>query len=279
VPARVPAARVPVRAPAEGGEVLAIRPTVLAEHGLTHAPRPHLPAPELTAKQAAWLAGPRARLLRRADIARRERVLDLGCGWGQVTEELQRRCGGGVVSLDWEMAALTTTSNRVSDASPVCADGRRLPFRSGSFDLVFSQNALLWMGRPATWTVHEVAKVLAPGGVLAALEPDFGGMMEYPRAIAARELWIAALFRARADPFIGRHLPPWLKKWGFSVSVELVPGVQPPQPERFELLAGLPFSLDQREQLGRIRARAEATPNQLVHLPYFLILATKGTAT
>ena len=259
--------------------MLAVAPELLERLGRTHDPMPHLPPPDLAAKQAEWLSGARARLLRRAGIAHRRRVLDLGCGWGHVTEELRRRCEGPVVSLDWETAALAATRTHVPDALPVRADGRMLPFRSASLDLVFSQNALLWMGRPVCQAVCEIDRVLAPEGVLAAVEPDFGGMMEHPQEIATQELWMSGLILARADPWTGRHLPAWLEQLGFSVSVELMPVVSPPRSERFDLLAGLPLTAKQRKQLAEIRALAEQTPHQFVHLPYFLILATKGPAT
>ena len=67
---------------------------------------PSLPQAELLRQQAAWLAPARARLFRRVQIAQRQRVLDLACGYGTVTGELVRRCGGSVTALDCNPEAL-----------------------------------------------------------------------------------------------------------------------------------------------------------------------------
>ncbi|HIE47660.1 TPA: hypothetical protein EYP84_02055 [Candidatus Bipolaricaulota bacterium] len=53
-----------------------------------------LPAPELSDELARWLAPARGRLLRRLQIARRRRVLDVACGTGAVTAELVRSIRG-----------------------------------------------------------------------------------------------------------------------------------------------------------------------------------------
>ncbi len=55
--------------------------------------------------------------------------------------------------------------------------------------------------------IKEIYRVLQPKGMLVAIEPDYGGMIEYPPEIATGDLWIAALSRAGADPCIGRKLP------------------------------------------------------------------------
>ena len=52
---------------------------------------PSLPAPELLREQAQWLAPARSRMLRRVDIAHKRNILDLGAGYGFVSEELFRR--------------------------------------------------------------------------------------------------------------------------------------------------------------------------------------------
>ena len=105
--------------------------------------QPICPSAELLRRQAAWLAPARARLLRRAEIARRRRVLDLACGPGTVVEELVQRSGGSVVALDCSRTALAAVSRnggpvpggrlRRARAPAVCRRGVRpgvLPIRA-----------------------------------------------------------------------------------------------------------------------------------------------------
>jgi SAM-dependent methyltransferase len=236
---------------------------------------PSLPSQQLLEWQAAWLAPARARLLRRVQIARRRRVLDLACGSGAVTGELVRRSGGQVVAVDRTWAALAADAEPFRGAARLCADALRLPFADGSFDLVFCQFALLWLDAAAA--VCEVHRVLEPGGVLVAAEPDYGGLIEYPPEIATSELWLAALTRARADPHIGRRLPGLLAAAGFDVRVDLLDRVSPPSAVRFDFLRGLPLVDGERQALQRIEAADKTCqdPGRVVHLPMFLVTATK----
>jgi SAM-dependent methyltransferase len=126
--------------------------------------------------------------------------------------------------------------------------------------------------------LSEIWRILQPGGVLLALEPDYGGLLEHPPALALRDIWLAALARAGADPLVGRKLPGLLARQGFGVRADLLPELLPPSPARFDLLRGLP--LTRREQRALRRAeRAAATHNapwqQIAHLPFVLLTATR----
>ena len=230
--------------------------------------------------QSFWLSSARSRLLRRAAIARRQSVLDLGAGYGLVTAELARRCGGRVVGLDREFSALAAFKppDRTGLA---CGLAASLPFPDCSFDLVFSQCALMWMDAPAV--IREIHRVMKPGGVLAAVEPDYGGMIEYPEAIALGPLWQAGLEASGADPCLGRKLPGLLAECGLNHRVELIPEIHPPAAERYSLLAGLPLSAKQllrlkKAELAEQSLRENKIP-AVVHLPFFLVIAVKGELT
>lgn len=233
------------------------------------------PSAALLAHQAEWLAPARARLLRRIHIARRRRVLDLGAGRGAVTAELVRRAEGAVIALDRAVAALGEI--QTEGTLLVGGDARRLPFRAAHFDLVFSQLTTLWIDDVAA-AVREVWRVLMADGVWIALAPDYGGMMEHPSEIATRELWIAGLQRAGADPQVGRKFPGLCAEQGFEVRVDLFDSLRPPATQRFDLLRGLPLTPEERAQLDHIERQAKTLTgswSQVVHLPFFLITATK----
>jgi SAM-dependent methyltransferase len=248
-------------------------------------PDPSLPPTELLHEQAAWLAPARSRLLRRVRVAARRRILDLGCGPGAVSGELAARGAGccTVVALDRSreaLAQLAVAARVGADARtararvcPIRAAAHRLPFADGVFDLVFCQFTLMWLDAPAA--IAEMARVLQPGGAVAAIEPDYGGMIEYPPDTATRELWIAGLNRAGADPEIGRRLPGLLIGAGFRVHVGLLDRLAPPSARRFSLLRGLPLTPGESHRLGCIEERAAAcNPRAIVaHLPVLLLTA------
>ncbi len=226
--------------------------------------------------QAAWLAPARAQLLRQVGVGRRRRALDLGTGYGAVVPELVRRSRGPVVALDRVFRALSKGRD-FHGAERVAGDAVTLPFASGTLDLVFTQLALLWVA-PLTSAIAEVARVLRPGGALVALEPDYGGMVEYPLEIASRELWMKGLERAGADPLVGRKLPGLLARAGFEVRVSLFNTLVEPSPTRFAFLQDLPLTGEERAQLAAIQ-RAAAAPAvawaQVAHLPFMLVAAIK----
>ncbi len=229
----------------------------------------------LLRRQASWLEPARGFLLREVQIARRSRVLDLGCGPGAVTPELLRRSGGIVVALDVDLPVLRTGA--FEGAHRICGEASRLPLRTASLDLVLTQCTLLWVEDVPT-AIGEVARVLCPGGALVALEPDYGGMMEFPPHIATRDIWIAALTRAGANPMVGRQLPVLLEASGFSVRVNFMSQLVPPARERFELLRTLPLTDGERRTLEEIAAQNQSVGpgwKQVVHLPFFLVTAVK----
>ncbi len=254
-----------------------------------------LPTPELLRLQAEWLFEARSRILRNVGIAHRRSVLDLGAGYGIITSELQRRTSGRVIALDRSLQALKKidlwdghpcppgelSSREVAGAEAcptdrVCAHAQQLPFRPATFDLVFSQNVLLWL-REMRDVIAGVHRLLQHQGIWVLFEADYGGMIEYPPQIETAHLWIAALQRAGADPYIARSIPSALSAAGFSVRTELLPRMMSPQMERFDFLAGLDLTEQEKQHLAGVRAACEklSPEQQTVHLPFFLIIAER----
>jgi SAM-dependent methyltransferase len=236
---------------------------------------PELPPPELLRRQAERLAPLRSRLLRRLRVAHRGPVLDLGAGYGAVTEELVRRARGPVFALDRRVEALRGHGTHAG-AHGVAGEAQRLPFRDRSFGLLIAQNVFLWI-RDVDVAAREAARVLAPGGALVLIEPDYGGLIEYPEELALAPIWRAALRRAGADPLVGRRLPSALRAAGLEVTIDLLGGVTPDHPDRFALLEGLALEPDERAQVERARRRARAlgAGEALVHLPYVFVTGAR----
>jgi trans-aconitate methyltransferase len=97
-----------------------------------------------------------------------ERILDLGCGDGQLTRRIAAT-RATVVGLDSspQMAAAA----RLLGIEVTLGDAEALPFDSASFDAVFSNAALHWV-RNHDAMLSGVKRVLKPGGRFVA---EFGG--------------------------------------------------------------------------------------------------------
>jgi SAM-dependent methyltransferase len=96
-----------------------------------------------------------------------ERILDLGCGDGILSEKIAA-AGATVVAVDAAPDLIAAAKTRGLDARLV--DGQRLPF-SAEFDAVFSNAALHWM-RDADAVIAGVKRALKPGGRFVA---EMGG--------------------------------------------------------------------------------------------------------
>jgi trans-aconitate methyltransferase len=90
---------------------------------------------------------------------RGERVLDLGCGDGVLTEEIAAS-GADVLGADLSDELLAAAAAKGLKVQKV--DGHALPFQS-EFDAVFSNAALHWMRRPDL-VIAGVARALRPKG-------------------------------------------------------------------------------------------------------------------
>ncbi len=234
-----------------------------------------LPSREVLLRQAARLAALRGRVLRRAGVAHLGPVLDLGAGTGAVSGELVRRSRGPVVALDRRIEALGDRE-AFAGALPVAADGVALPFPNETFALVHAQLVFMWQ-RDARGLAAEIARALVPKGMLLAVEPDFGGLLEWPESIALRDVWESALCRAGADPRIGRKLPVLLESLGFRTRVDLLNAPSAPDGDRFVLLEELPLTELERRRVRDSRRQDELLPGEakLVHLPFLFVSASR----
>lgn len=101
-----------------------------------------------------------------ADLAaRRERVLDLGCGDGELLVRLQQR---GAVAIGVDRAAAEVALARRRGALAVCGDARRLPVADATMSLVVSHLAFSVM-EGVEEIAGEIDRVLVPGGRFAAV--------------------------------------------------------------------------------------------------------------
>lgn len=127
------------------------------------------------------------RWLARAVSATADTVVDLACGSGPMSRELARP-GRTVVGLDISEHELSLAAER-GPGPWIRADALALPFRDGSVDVVTSSMGLV-VATPLTRVLEEVARILRPGGVLAAIAPAI-------RPLAPRDVRVLSRINGR----------------------------------------------------------------------------------
>jgi SAM-dependent methyltransferase len=93
------------------------------------------------------------------------RVLEVGCGWGDLAVRLQDELGAEVVAVDISPRMVELARDRGVDAR--VADVHDLPFADSEFDCV-TANWMLYHVADLDRGVSELARVLQPGGRLVA---------------------------------------------------------------------------------------------------------------
>lgn len=181
--------------------------------------------PERYARNARFVADFGVDVFRLLDPQPGERILDLGCGDGALTEKLLA-AGCSVVGVDASPHQIEAAKARGIDAHVV--SGETLDFKN-EFDAVFSNAALHWMKR-ADDVIAGVHRALKPGGRFVVECGGAGNVSKIQRALTA------ALARRGVD---AAKLNPWyfptpeeyagkLRAAGFRVdSIALIPRPTP----------------------------------------------------
>lgn len=172
-------------------------------------------------------------------MERARRVLEVGCGTGAILLDAEQAVPLGLYGLDINLPGLRQAQKHAPLAQLITANALRLPYASASFDITFCHFLLLWVKDPQT-ALAEMRRVTRPGGYVVALaEPDYGGRIDYPDALAPLgRLQARALANQGADPLLGRKLSGLLNNAGLeSVQVGLIGGFwnRPPTPESLDL--------------------------------------------
>jgi SAM-dependent methyltransferase len=153
-------------------------------------------------------------LIEFAGVLPGQRVLDVGCGTGQLTTELAEAVGGeNVAAVDVSEPVLTVCRARVPAADVRAASAEILPFGGGEFDAALAQLVVNLVADPPR-AVREMARVVRPAGMVAAC---FWDDREMP---LLRSLWDAvravapeALMRANENAQVGLADVGVLRDW------------------------------------------------------------------
>jgi SAM-dependent methyltransferase len=142
-------------------------------------------------------------------IPARGRVLDLGCGTGNLARAADA-AGLRVTACDIsrEMLRRAASGGRGAVVDWVCLEPRwrRLPFESATFDAVVAASVLEYVDRPVA-VLSECARVLRPGGIVLCTVPDLthpARWLEWLAGVAARRPAVRAA--GRGWPRMDRYL-------------------------------------------------------------------------
>ncbi|OBF04966.1 SAM-dependent methyltransferase [Mycobacterium sp. ACS4054] len=125
-------------------------------------------------------------LIAQAEITDGQRVLEIGCGTGNLTIRAKRsHPAAEVIGCDPDPRALERARRKTSEVRFDSAYAERLPYADGEFDRVLSSMMLHHIAEDAkSAAAAEVFRVLRPGGSLHLV--DIGGEPAAEHGLAAR---------------------------------------------------------------------------------------------
>ncbi len=154
-----------------------------------------------------------------------QRLLDVGCGPGTITADLARAVAPGpVVGVDTSAEVVAAARAAHAGADPPCevsfevGDAYRLGFRDGAFDVAHAHQVLQHLRDPVA-ALREIRRILAPDGLLAVRDSDYGAFAWWP-AVPALDRWMALYHEVTAangaEADAGRRLTAWVRSAGFA---------------------------------------------------------------
>jgi 2-polyprenyl-3-methyl-5-hydroxy-6-metoxy-1,4-benzoquinol methylase len=166
------------------------------------------------ADQGALLEPLTADVLRRAGLGNGMRVLDVGCGVGDVTLLAARMvgAGGAVLGIDRASSSLETARRRIASLGIAHARFAEADLATlepaETFDALIGRLVLLYLPDPVA-TLRRLSQCLRPGGIVAFQEYDMTQVSQAPASelfMRARQWVIDAFVAAGAELDMGTKL-------------------------------------------------------------------------
>jgi SAM-dependent methyltransferase len=159
------------------------------------------------------------------------RILDIGCGTGEIAERLLRRWpSASILGVDLEAPHLERARERCAAfgarARFQVGDALALPLPDASFELVVSRHVVQAVP-DAMRALSEMRRVLAPGGRLHLVAEDYGMLWCHPTPTGSDAFWrrFPPLYGAAVgcDLHVGRKAFTMLSELGLSdIAVDYV---------------------------------------------------------
>ena len=144
-----------------------------------------------------------------------DRILDHGCGYGRVLDQLSGAGYGNAVGTDFSESMLLRCRSKFPRLTLVLVDGQTLPFRNQSFDavLLFTVLTCIPGDDDQRALLAEVRRVLRPGGILyisdLLINADARNLERYERHAA--EFGVYGVFELPEGVVVRHHREVWIE--------------------------------------------------------------------
>ena len=220
---------------------------------------------------------------RRLDLVRShvplegKRILDIGCGIGAYVQQF-RRFTPDVWGIDIEHDRVLIGSQSSPNLS--VAVGEHLPFKDGSFDMVFLHEVLEHV-QDDQQTIREAERVLSPGGHIVIFVPNRLYFFEtHGFYIGKRYVFKLLPFINWFPNFIRNRLVPHARAYTKGNLLRLLKGTSLKVSAHSYVYPGFDNIVARKPRLGGLlRASfyaAERSPLRVFGLSHFLVLEKKG---
>lgn len=156
------------------------------------------------------------------DLAEGQSVVDVGCGPGADLLAFSAAVGphGSVLGIDHDADAVAAAHELVGTAGNVkvsAGDAHALDLEPESVDRAHTDRVLQHVADPSR-VVHELFRVLRPGGRAVLAEPDWGTLaIDGPDAATTNAYQAYVVQEVVHNSWIGRQLPGLAERAGFTV--------------------------------------------------------------
>jgi ubiquinone/menaquinone biosynthesis C-methylase UbiE len=163
----------------------------------------------------------RYKLYDKVGLNKKQNILDIGCGTGEITLDIASCTNGKVTGIDIDTEKLNKAKiilKHTPNVSFIKADAQELPFEDEAFDLVVFNIVLIYI-KDQQRALLEMARVVKSGGIiLASLEPDYASRIDYPES-PIPDLFLENIQKIGADITTGRRLKYLFGKTGLETEV------------------------------------------------------------
>ena len=152
------------------------------------------------------------------------RLLDVGCGPGNITADLAGLVApGDAIGIDREAGVLAeataaASGRGVGNVRFAVGDVYALGYPDASFDVVHAHQVLQHLSDPVA-ALRQMRRVCRPGGLVAVRDSDYSAMTWFPLTQELdrwMEIYQAVAHGNSAEPDAGRRLLGWALEAGFA---------------------------------------------------------------
>ena len=160
----------------------------------------------------------RAEAAKRLNLTPMHRVIDVGCGIGGATFQLADLVGpaGRVAGVDISAALIDVAKSRAVKRHGLefhVGDACAIPYPDGFFDAARSERLYLYLPDRLA-AIHELKRVVKPGGRVCLIDTDFDCTAIHSRNPALTRKMTSIVAASIPNPNSARDLPALVKKAG-----------------------------------------------------------------